>query len=339
MRSLALVIGAVLPSGMPALPAGSLRAAGSLGSEGAADVADAIVRTRTGEVIPTELVVRGGIAGDRAEAERAGAAVVDLIHRLGTAGVVRASELSLTLAALGQRIPRIGAELSAEQAARIAEAARGVGAQVTLRITRWDPVDLSLETLARLRAQFPDLGVELDAGLTRTEQDARDLAYEGSRVRIVADGSTDGPPGQVYRDRARQNQAAVRALRQLLRGRADAQLASDDPTLQRVAGALGSCAEEPTPVAFHISERAPGWSRLVEAGETVWLRRPWFLHPDAPSARDPHCDSGSSGEERRVDLLLDPWRGRLAAATRRLRFFPQRELPEESGGRAAEETR
>ena len=52
--------------------------------------------------------------------------------------------------------------------------------------------DSTLGILRELRRDFPETGAVLQAYLRRTEADCRDLAYEGSRVRLCK-GAYDEP--------------------------------------------------------------------------------------------------------------------------------------------------
>ena len=90
-----------------------------------------------------------------------------------------------------------GRERAAAGARRIAEAAYGVGARMTLDMEDHTTVDDTLEILAGLRTDHPDVGVAIQAMLLRTPSDLGELTGPGSRVRLVK-GAYDEPETVAY---------------------------------------------------------------------------------------------------------------------------------------------
>ena len=74
--------------------------------------------------------------------------------------------------------------MAREHAQTICHAARNAGTTVTLDMEDHTTTDSTLAILRELRQDFPSTGAVLQAYLHRTESDCRDLAYEGSRVRL-----------------------------------------------------------------------------------------------------------------------------------------------------------
>ena len=104
-----------------------------------------------------------------------------LLAALGAAGLTPAAEVSLKLSALGQAFDE---DLAEANARAICAAAAEVGTTVTLDMEDHTTTDSTLTILGRLRKDFPGTGAVLQAYLRRTEQDCRELAIAGSRVRL-----------------------------------------------------------------------------------------------------------------------------------------------------------
>ena len=90
--------------------------------------------------------------------------------------------------------------------------------------------DSTLEILARLRADFPTVGVALQAYLRRTEADCRELAVDGSRVRLCK-GAYHEPESVAYQSRLDVDKSYVRCLNILMAGAGYPMIATHDPRL------------------------------------------------------------------------------------------------------------
>jgi proline dehydrogenase len=97
--------------------------------------------------------------------------------------------------------------------------------------------DLTLEALRTLRQDFPGVGAVLQAYLYRTEADCRDLAYEGSRVRLCK-GAYREPESVAFASRGEVDRSYVRCMKVLMEGPGYPMLATHDPRLIDVAEAL-----------------------------------------------------------------------------------------------------
>ena len=129
---------------------------------------------------------------DLRQAQMTRDAYLTLIAALGDAGLTQGgkAEVSLKLSALGQSLPGDGPKIALEHAREIAQVAANAGTTVTLDMEDHKTTDDTLEALRDLRQDFPSVGAVLQAYLLRTEADCRDLAYEGSRVRLCKGAST-----------------------------------------------------------------------------------------------------------------------------------------------------
>ena len=97
--------------------------------------------------------------------------------------------------------------------------------------------DSTLDILRELRVDFPWVGAVLQAYLKRTEQDCRDLAYAGSRVRLCK-GAYQEPASVAFQDKADVDLSYVRCLKVLMAGEGYPMVASHDPRLIAIAADL-----------------------------------------------------------------------------------------------------
>ncbi|HZI96137.1 MAG TPA: proline dehydrogenase family protein [Actinomycetales bacterium] len=176
---------------------------------------------------------------DQGQADAVRAAYVDLLGRLSDAGLTAGgrAEVSLKLSAIGQGLGADGPKRSTEHAHEICEAAAAAGTTVTLDMEDHSTTDATLETLRQLRTDFGSVGAVLQSYLHRTEGDCRDLAGEGSRVRLCK-GAYDQPASVAFKDKADVDRSYVRCLKVLMAGQGYPMVATHDPRLIDIAGAL-----------------------------------------------------------------------------------------------------
>jgi proline dehydrogenase len=174
-----------------------------------------------------------------AQAQATRDAYLTLLADLGTAGLTQGgrAEVSLKLSALGQSLPGDGAKIALDHAREICQAAANAGTTVTLDMEDHATTDANMETLRTLRQDFPSVGAVLQAYLHRTEADCRDLAYEGSRVRLCK-GAYKEPESVAFQDKAEVDRSFVRCIKVLMAGQGYPMIASHDPRLVEIAGAL-----------------------------------------------------------------------------------------------------
>ena len=148
-------------------------------------------------------------------------------------------EVSLKLSALGQYLPGDGDKIALEHAREICQAAADAGTTVTLDMEDHTTTDATLESLCELRQDFPWVGAVIQSYLRRSEGDCRDLAHEGSRVRLCK-GAYKEPESVAYQSSAEVDQNYVRCLKILMAGDGYPMVASHDPRLIEIAGALAA---------------------------------------------------------------------------------------------------
>jgi proline dehydrogenase len=203
------------------------------------DVDDALAAAR-------RLVARGLLASiDRlgeattdAEHARATAdAYVELLQKIADAGLTEFAEVSLKLSSLGQALPNDGEKIALEHARAICAAAQAANTTVTLDMEDHTTTDATLGALKQLRADFPSVGAVLQAYLRRTEGDCRELAGEGSRIRLCK-GAYREPASVAFQQPAEVDLSYVRCLRILMHGKGYPMVATHDPRLVAIAGAM-----------------------------------------------------------------------------------------------------
>jgi proline dehydrogenase len=166
-------------------------------------------------------------------------AYLSLLSALGEAGLAQdgKAEVSLKLSAVGQSLSGDGAKIALDHAREICHAAANVGTNVTLDMEDHTTTDETLETLRELRQDFPSVGAVLQTYLYRTEADCTDLAHEGSRVRLCK-GTYKEPESVAFQGKEEVDKSYVRCLKVLMEGHGYPMVASHDPRLVEIAGAL-----------------------------------------------------------------------------------------------------
>jgi proline dehydrogenase len=214
---------------------------------------------------------------DREQADHTVAAYLDLLASLSEHSLARNAEASVKLSAIGQALPGDGEKLALENARTICHAARNAGTTVTLDMEDHTTTDSTLGILHELRKDFPETGAVLQAYLHRTEADCRDLAHEGSRVRLCK-GAYKEPESVAFQDRADVDKAFVRCMKVLMSGHGYPMIATHDPRLVDIAGALATRYER-TQGSYEFQMlygiRPDEQQRLAEAGEKVRVYLPY----------------------------------------------------------------
>ena len=221
---------------------------------------------------------------DREQADATVTAYLDLLDALSAKGLSRNAEVSVKLSAVGQALPDVGEKVALENARTICHAARNAGTTVTLDMEDHTTTDSTLGILRELRKDFPETGAVLQAYLHRTEADCRDLAYEGSRVRLCK-GAYHEPESVAFQDKHDVDKSYVRCLKVLMAGQGYPMIASHDPRMVDIAGALATRngrAQGTYEYQMLFGIRPDEQKRLAEAGEKVRVYLPygqeWYVY-------------------------------------------------------------
>jgi len=194
-----------------------------------------------------------------AQAARNRDAYVTLLDRLG--GLAAHVEVSVKLSALGPD--------ALDHAAEICAAAERAGTTVTVDMEDHTTTDATLETVAKLRADFPRTGAVLQAALRRTEADCRALA--DTRVRLVK-GAYAEPASVAYQAKAEVDESYQRCLSLLLAGSGYPMIGSHDPRMIALAEARA-----PGTFEFQMlyGVRVDEQRRLAAAGHRMRVYTPY----------------------------------------------------------------
>ncbi len=138
----------------------------------------------------------------------------EMLRRLAVEGLASSVEAALPLSAVGQVFDR---HTAYDNAGLICEAAKEAGTRVTLEMHTHQYVDGTLDIVRRLRPDYPDIGVVVQAYLKRTEGDIAELAGPGYRVRLTK-GTYDEPESVAYQSRAEIDKSYVRCMNLLMSG-------------------------------------------------------------------------------------------------------------------------
>ncbi|MGA9749195.1 MAG: proline dehydrogenase family protein [Nocardioides sp.] len=235
----------------------------------------------TAELIASGLHVTLDFLGedtlDREQADATVTAYLELLRALADDGLSRNAEVSVKLSAVGQALPDSGEKVALDNARTICQAARNAGTTVTLDMEDHTTTDSTLAILRELRKDYPETGAVLQAYLHRTEADCRDLAYEGSRVRLCK-GAYNEPESVAFQDKHDVDKAYVRALKILMAGQGYPMVASHDPRMVDIAGALATRngrAQGSYEFQMLYGIRPDEQTRLAEAGEKVRVYLPY----------------------------------------------------------------
>ena len=214
---------------------------------------------------------------DRAQADATRDAYLRLLKGIDEAGLAPAAEVSVKLSAMGQALSGDGEKIALENARAICESATAIGTTVTLDMEDHTTTDSTLAILRELRDDFPATGAVLQAYLYRTEQDCRDLAYEGSRIRLCK-GAYKEPESVAFQAKEDVDKAYVRCMRILFDSPCYPMIASHDPRLVEIAGALATRADRAKGTYEHqmlYGVRPDEQRRLAKAGERMRVYIPY----------------------------------------------------------------
>ncbi len=211
---------------------------------------------------------------DAGQAQDTVKAYLLLLDQLSAAGLTQGgrAEVSVKLTAVGQAIDPA---LALEHAREICAAATAAGTTVTLDMEDHTTTDSTLAVVRTLRADFPSTGAVLQSYLHRSEADCRELAVDGSRVRLCK-GAYKEPASVAYQEPAEVDKAYVRCLRILMAGSGYPMVATHDPRLVAIAGELAK-GRPPGSYEYQMlyGVRPAEQERLAAAGETVRVYVPY----------------------------------------------------------------
>jgi len=246
------------------------------------DAADAVraCEALAAQGLGTSLDHLGEDTTDAEQARGVRDAYVSVLGLLADAGLTQGGrvEVSVKLSAVGQALGADGEKIALDNARSICEAAAAAGTTVTLDMEDHTTTDSTLSVLRELRADFGSVGAVLQAYLFRTEADCKDLAVQGSRVRLCK-GAYKEPPSVAFQG-AEVDLSYVRCLKVLMGGGGYPMVATHDPRMVAIAGAL-AVTNRRTPADHEYQMlygiRPDEQRRLASEGETVRVYVPYGL--------------------------------------------------------------
>ncbi|RAG87152.1 proline dehydrogenase [Streptacidiphilus pinicola] len=219
----------------------------------------------------------GEDTSDATQAAATAEAYEKLLAALAESGLADRAEVSVKLSAVGQFLPQDGEKVALDNARRICEAAGAVGTTVTLDMEDHTTTDSTLGIARELRADFPWLGVVLQAYLHRTEADCAEFSGPGSRVRLCK-GAYQEPASVAFQKKSEVDLAYVRCLKVLMAGEGYPMVASHDPRLIRIAGELAAAngrAADSFEYQMLYGIRPEEQERLIAEGNTMRVYLPY----------------------------------------------------------------
>ncbi|MEU3946698.1 proline dehydrogenase family protein [Streptomyces sp. NPDC029526] len=199
-----------------------------------------IVEELTGRGLELTMDVVGEDITRPEQAEAARDAYLELIERLAPLELGDRVEMSVKLSMFGQSLPG-GHDLALANVRPVVEAAAAIGTTVTLDAEDHTTLDSMFAVHEELRRDVPQTGCVIQAYLYRTEEDARRLAANGSRVRLVK-GAYKEPAEVALQQKHEIDKAYVRILRTLMNGDGYPMIGSHDPRLISIAQELARTA-------------------------------------------------------------------------------------------------
>ncbi|GHJ36223.1 proline dehydrogenase family protein [Streptomyces sp. TS71-3] len=195
-----------------------------------------VIKDMADRGLDVTLDVLGEDVSDPADALRARDSYLRLVDALAPLALGPRAEMSVKLSAFGQALPG-GHDLALRHATAVAEAAAAIGTTVTLDMEDHTTTDSTLAVHSELLRAFPRTGAVIQSYLFRSEDDCRELARAGSRVRLVK-GAYKEPPSVAHQDRAEVDKAYIRCLKILMTGDCYPMVGSHDPRIVAIAGEL-----------------------------------------------------------------------------------------------------
>ncbi len=168
------------------------------------------------------LDILGENVGNEEEATRAADEYIDLLDRIAESGVDSGVSLKLTMMGLD-----VSDEFCYENVKRVVEKARQRDRFVRVDMEGSDYTQRTLDIFRRLRVDFENVGIVIQACLKRSEKDIRELNAEGHRVRLCK-GAYKEPPSIAFARKEDTNDSYIALMKLLLRDGTSPAIATHD---------------------------------------------------------------------------------------------------------------
>lgn len=176
-------------------------------------LADAIsaIRASNAAGLLATLDYLGEHVNNQAEASVNADEYIRALQAIQEAGV--SSNISIKLTAMGLAVDD---EFCYTNVRRIVEAAAQRGNFVRIDMEDSPVTDRTLAIYCRLRSEYPNVGVVIQAYLYRSEEDVRELMSQGMAHLRLCKGAYDEPPAVAFQSKAEVDQAMTRLIRLML---------------------------------------------------------------------------------------------------------------------------
>jgi proline dehydrogenase len=203
-------------------------------------LADAVraIRALNAEGCSATTDLLGEFTTDAAQANATARGYLDMLDAIAREKLD--SGVSIKLTAFGLDVGADGFELCLKNARMVVEKARAIGKFVRIDMENSPYTDRTIDVYRRLRGEFPNTGLVLQARMRRTLADVDAILPWGPDFRICK-GIYLEPSEIAHTDGAAINQAYLAVLEKMLRGGARVGIATHDDAL--VDGALKLIAE------------------------------------------------------------------------------------------------
>ena len=238
------------------------------------DDAIAAVRALNETGIKATLDNLGEDSLDRAHALAAAGENLLMLRRIAESGVDSNISLKLTQLGLGfdEGLARESLIKIVEEAARLNNFVR-----IDMEGTAW--TQKTLDLFYGLHLKHPNMGIVLQAYLRRTEQDCRDAAARGARVRLCK-GAYKEPSDLAFPSKEDVNANYDRCAAILAKAPIPAIATHDDARIEAALAAFGAAGLVQTDYELQMlyGLRAKRWRELREAGQVVRIYVPYGTH-------------------------------------------------------------
>lgn len=218
----------------------------------------------------------GEDTSNRAQADAARAEYVEMLQRIGDAGLTRDCNVSLKLTQFGQNLSD---ELARDNLARVAEVAKKLGNFVRLDMESTAYTQRTLDLFYSLQPEFPNMGVVIQAYLRRSEADVQKLVERKVRVRLCK-GAYKEPPELAFPTKPEVDANYDKLARMLCRAPIPAFATHDDERIKRAVAAAEEAGlkkgDYEIQMLYGLRERR--WHELAAQGHTVRVYMPYGTH-------------------------------------------------------------
>lgn len=234
------------------------------------------VRRLNADGIKVTLDNLGEDTSSREQADAARAEYVEMLQRIGEAGLTADCNVSLKLTQFGQNLSD---ELARDNLVRVAETAKTLGNFVRLDMESTLYTQRTLDLFYALQPEFPNMGVVIQAYLRRSEKDVAKLVARKARVRLCK-GAYKEPADLAFPDKREVNANYDKLAAMLCGAPIPAFATHDDERIEKAiaAAAAAGLKKGEFEIQMLYGLRAKRWRELAKQGHVVRVYMPYGTH-------------------------------------------------------------